>query len=445
MVLQGCGVSQRPRSTFVVTDPSEIVRALVGLKDVRVLAYNRRGPDVELMIEQVLDVVRCPACATRARVKDRPVVHYVDLPVYGTPMSLAWKKHRMRCVNRACAKRSWVLEDHRIAAKHCLLTTRAAKWATRQVGGGRTVLEVADELACDWHTVNDATITYGEALLEADRKRMNKTSAIGLDETSFVRLGTKAHTAYATTVADVEHHQIIDILPSRTFTDVAAWLDKQPKGWKERIVYGALDMSSAYAAVYSVVLPSATQVVDPFHVIALANRCLDAVRRRVQSEQTGHRGRRDDPLYRARRVLLRGEERLDDAATERLWSLLALGDPGGEVAIAYRVKERVRDFYRTADPSEARAMLEELQTHCLKRAMPPEVQKLGRTIKTWFDRIANFHLARVSNGPTEALNNLIKRIKRIGFGFRNFENYRIRALLYAGRPNWRVLGSIVVR
>jgi hypothetical protein len=47
--------------------------------------------------------------------------------------------------------------------------------------------------------------------------------------------------------------------------------------------------------------------------------------------------------------------------------------------------------------------------------------------------------------PTEALNNLIKRIKRISFGFRNFENYRIRALLYAGRPNWRVLGSIVVR
>ncbi len=76
---------------------------------------------------------------------------------------------------------------------------------------------------------------------------------------------------------------------------------------------------------------------------------------------------------------------------------------------------------------------------------PPRVQKLGRTIKAWFDKIANFHLARASNGPTEALNNLIKRIKRIGFGFRNFENYRIRALLYAGRPNWRVLGSIVVR
>ena len=99
----------------------------------------------------------------------------------------------------------------------------------------------------------------------------------------------------------------------------------------------------------------------------------------------------------------------------------------------------------TACLKKSRSMLDELQGHCLRPSMPPEIQKLGRTIKHWFDKIANFHIARVSNGPTEAINNLIKRIKRVGFGFRNFENYRIRALLYAGKPNWRVLGSIVVR
>nr|WP_281354521.1 transposase [Phytoactinopolyspora halotolerans] len=77
--------------------------------------------------------------------------------------------------------------------------------------------------------------------------------------------------------------------------------------------------------------------------------------------------------------------------------------------------------------------------------MPAELRKLGRTLHKWFDKICNFHIARISNGPTEALNNLIKRIKRIGYGFRNFRNYRVRALLYAGKPNWRVLGSIVVR
>jgi len=438
-------VTQQTGSTFVLSHPSEIVQALVGLKDVRVLHYKRSGRDVELMIEQVVASVRCPACGGVARVKERPVVRYIDLPVFGVPMHLAWKKHRLRCPNTGCAKRTFSLSDHRIAAKHCLLTTRAAKWATQQVGTGRTVKEVAGELSCDWHTVNDVVSTYGKALLEADRKRMNKTSAIGLDETKFVKLSPHSHADYATTVVDVEHHQIIDVLPSRTYTEVAAWLDKQPQAWKERIDFGALDMSDTYAAVYSVVLPRAHQVVDPFHAVSLANRCLDAIRRRVQSEQTGHRGRRDDPLYRVRRVLLRGEEKLDEKATARLWSLLELGDPGAEVAIAYRIKERLRDFYATSDPNEARLLLEELKGHCLKKAMPPEVQRLGRTISKWFDKLCNYHLAKVSNGPTEALNNLIKRIKRIGFGFRNFENYRIRALLYAGKPNWRVLGSIVVR
>jgi transposase len=437
-------VSQQSRSTYVIVDPTQILAALVGLKDVRVLHLERRGPDVELAVEQRIGEVRCPACGQVAQVKDRPVVRYIDLPVYGSPMRLCWKKHRMRCANRRCARRSWVLSDHRIAAKKCLLTTRAAKWATRQIGEGRTVKEVAAELACDWHTVNDAVTTYGEALLAADRKRLNTTCAIGLDETSFVHLAGR-RTDYATTVADVEHHSIIDILPSRNYVEVAAWLDKQPKAWKERIEYGALDMSATYAAAYRVVLPKAAQVVDPFHVIALANRALDAIRRRVQIEQLGHRGRRDDPLYRARRLLLMGEEKLSDDATARLASLLSLGDPGAEVAIAYRVKERLRDFYRCVDPDEAEAMLLELKSHCTKKAMPPEIRRLGRTIETWFDKIVNFHLARVSNGPTEALNNLVKRIKRIGFGFRNFDNYRIRALLYAGKPNWRVLGSIVVR
>ena len=41
-----------------------------------------------------------------------------------------------------------------------------------------------------------------------------------------------------------------------------------------------------------------------------------------------------------------------------------------------------------------------------------------------------------TNGPTEAMNNLIKRVKRVAFGFTNFRNYRVRALLYAGKPDW---------
>jgi transposase len=346
-----------------VSESSEIVQALVGLKDVRVLHYARRGPEVELVIEQVVADPRCPGCGGPARVKERPLVHYVDLPVYGTAMRMGWRKHRMRCRQADCPRGTWVLGDHRIAVRGCLLTTRAAKWATVQVGTGRTVSEVAAELNCDWHTVNHAVTTYGRALMAADRKRLNRTVAIGLDETNFVRRSNQ-RTSYATTVCDVEHHEVIDILPSRHFVDVAGFLDKQPAAWKDRIAFGTLDMSATYAAVYTVILPKAAQVADPFHVISVANRALDTVRRQVQTEQTGHRGRRDDPLYRARRVLLVGEERLDGKAAQRLASLLALGDPHAEVAIAYRVKERLREFYRATTLPEAHQMLHELIEHC---------------------------------------------------------------------------------
>jgi transposase len=54
-------------------------------------------------------------------------------------------------------------------------------------------------------------------------------------------------------------------------------------------------------------------------------------------------------------------------------------------------------------------------------------------------------VAKVTNGPTEAINNLIERITRIGFGFRRLRHYRIRALLYAGRPNWALLATIAPR
>jgi len=78
-----------------------------GLKDVRVVHYERHAREAELCVEQVLGAVSCPGCAAPARVKERPVVRYIDLPVYGHPMRLLWKKHRMRCVNEHCATKSW--------------------------------------------------------------------------------------------------------------------------------------------------------------------------------------------------------------------------------------------------------------------------------------------------------------------------------------------------
>ena len=65
-------------------------------------------------------------------------------------------------------------------------------------------------------------------------------------------------------------------------------------------------------------LPDAVAVMDPFHVVRLAGDALDRCRRRIQQIIHGHRGRANDPLYRARRTLHTGVDLLTDRQQQRL-------------------------------------------------------------------------------------------------------------------------------
>ena len=113
--------------------------------------------------------------------------------------------------------------------------------------------------------------------------------------------------------------------------------------------------------------------------------------------------------------------------------------------LAWHAKETLRGFYALDDPADAETYLDELIDDLLDADHPPEVRGLGRTLRRWRDQVLAWHAARVSNGPTEAANNLTKRIKRIGFGFRRFAHYRLRVLLYAGKPNWDRLATLTPR
>ncbi|MDE0170371.1 MAG: ISL3 family transposase [bacterium] len=323
------------------------------------------------------------------------------------------------------------------------LTSRAARWATIGVGRlGRPVGEVAKELGCAWHTVNSEVARWGEALLEADSDRVGEVEAVGVDETLFWRQGRWRTKVWCTSVVDVGGRQLIDIVAGRTAQSAAGWFLAQTAEWRAGIRWAVLDMSGPYRAAYDRVLPNALQVADPFHVIRLANQRLDEVRRRIQNETLGHRGRKGDPLYRIRRLLTAASERISDRGQTRLRGLLDAGDPHGEVRTAWHAKETVRGIYDIDSPALALRYTLQLADDLQDESCPPEVNKLGRTIARWCPQITNWHISKVTNGPTEALNNLIKRIKRAAFGFRNFANYRIRALLYAGKPDWNLLASV---
>jgi transposase len=246
-------------------------------------------------------------------------------------------------------------------------------------------------------------------------------------------------------VVDVDRRRGHRVIEGRSSTGLCHWLANQPDGWLDAIAWAVLDLSGPWRKAFDTMLPDAGQVADPFHLVKLANQRLDEVRRRVQNETLGHRGRKDDPLYRCRRLLTKASERLDDQGTSKLLGLLAAGDPRGEVRTAWHSKEVVRSIYDIDDPDLADVFVAQLGHDLQDDDCPPEVQQLGRTLIRWHPQICAWHRSHVSNGPTEGANNLIKRVKRVAFGFRRFTHYRIRALLYAGKPNWDLLATITPR
>jgi transposase len=169
--------------------------------------------------------------------------------------------------------------------------------------------------------------------------------------------------------------------------------------------------------------------------VRIPNRCLEQVRRRVQQATRGHRGRKRDPLYRIRKLMVMGAERLDGQGLDRMLLGIRAGDPDDEVLGAWLAKESVRDVYLAAGAGDAGLLLDNAIAGCGEDQVP-ELRSLGRTLARWRTEILNRHRTGASNGPTEGLNLLVKKVKRAGHGFRSFANYRLRILLHAGGVRW---------
>lgn len=199
-----------------------------------------------------------------------------------------WKRTLSGCVSclwdcllSTCRVVSWTGEDRRIGSPRLALTDRAGRWVTFQVGKyGRTVNEVAKDLGCDWHTVNDAVIAYGTALVE-DEDRIGDVTALGLDETLFCRLGRWRCQAWSTQIVDVTAGRLLDVVPGRDAAGAILWLQAQSEAWRQQIKWATLDLSGLYRKVFDTMLPHAVQVADPFHLVKVRHEAL-RVRRWVR-------------------------------------------------------------------------------------------------------------------------------------------------------------------
>jgi transposase len=175
-------------------------------------------------------------------------------------------------------------------------------------------------------------------------------------------------------------------------------------------------------------------------VVRVANGCADAVRRRVRNQTLGHRGRKDDPLYKICKLLLTGSERLNERGRDRMLLGLRDGDPDDELVGAWLAKESVCDVYLAGNYDDAAVLLDKAIVGCLDDEVA-EIQSLGVTLASWRAEILARHTTGASNGSTEGMNLCVKKVKRCGHSFRRFDNYMLRDLLHTGGVTWPVRPS----
>jgi transposase len=408
-----------------------------------VTAVTDDGDERLVGIETIRRAAGCPSCGVIAKTKDRLRVVIRDLPAFDRGVKLVWSKRRFFCPEADCPERTWSERSAELPERR-VLSARAARECTRLVGEeARSVASLARWLGVAWSTVMEAVRDYGTPLVE-DPGRVGTVSSLGIDETSFLRANAEHHTSYVTGFVDLERHVLVDMIQGNRAIDVSRWLSMKTEEFLAAIATVACDLHEGYRSGLHPHLDHAVQVADPFHVIAAANRCLDAVRRRVQNELEAHRGRKDDPLYKIRRVLLTGAERLNARGVDRMALGLRFGDPHDEVLGAWLAKEYARDVYLTEDPATAALLLDRLIAGCRSDEVP-EIVSLGNTLKRWRSQILAHHATGASNGPTEAMNLLVKKVKRCGHGFKSFRNYRLRVLLHCGGIKWNAHPATTMR
>ena len=226
--------------------------------------------------------------------------------------------------------------------------------------------------------------------------------------------------------------RLLDLVPGRSGPAYADWLKERDQAFREGVQIATLDPFQGYKNAIDDQLEDAVAVLDAFHVVKLGTQVVDDVRRRVQQDTLGHRGRRGDPLYGIQNILRCARERLTAKQNYRLYAAFAARDEHVQVEIAWQCASQLRDAYHVADLTEGRKIAERV-LQSFPTCPIPEIRRLGKTLKRWKDAfLAYWTTGRSNNGGTEAVNGLIELHRRVARGFRNPANHRLRMLLIGG-------------
>lgn len=368
----------------------------------------------------------------------------IDTPCFGRPVEIWWRKRVWCCVEPACATGAFTEQDDTVARPRALLTTRACWWAIRQLRReDPSVAGLARHLGTTWRTLWLA-IRPLLAQMADDESRFDGVSALGVAEHVWHHVSTKPIAdggrgpKELTGMVDLSRDssgktraRLLDLVTGRSGAVYAEWLKSRNAIFRAQIKVATLDPFHGYKNALDDALEDAIAVLDTFHVVKLGTAAVDEVRRRLQQEIHGHRGRSGDPLYGIRTILRCSEEKLTDKQKARLANAFDATERHVEVEVAWRCAQQLRAAYTAEKLTEGRRIAEHVLAS-LPTCPIPEIKRLGK-LNQWREAfLAYFETRRANNGGTEAINGLIELHRQIARGFRSRDNYRLRMLLIGG-------------
>ena len=420
---------------------------LVGLDGLHVthVGFDRDVGLLTIQVESPPVVMGCRTCGVIAHSHGRREVTLVDAPCLDRPVQLVWRKRTWRCEESSCPTKAFTEQDAGVAAPRALLTTRACWWAINQIRREHASIRgLARQLGTTWNTVWTSIQPLLQAMAD-DESRFTGVKRLGVDEHVWHHVserpiadggrGPKQLTGMVDLTPD-EHGntraRLLDLIPGRSGKAYSDWLEERGEDFTSGVHVATLDPFHGYKNAIDDQLEDATAVLDAFHVVKLGTQAVDEVRRRVQQEIHGHRGRKNDPLYGIRTILRCGQEKLTDRQRARLDRAIAADERHDEVLVAWLCAHQLRSAYQAKNPVEGRRIAEKVIAS-FPTCPIPEIKRLGNTLKQWREAfLAYFDTGRANNGGTEAVNGLIELHRRVARGFRNRDHYRLRMLLIGG-------------
>ena len=238
---------------------------------------------------------------------------------------------------------------------------------------------------------------------------------LGIDEHFFTR-----KKGYATTFVDLKNHKVFDVHLGRSELSLRPYLKTMNE--KDKVQVVVMDLSETYRSIARRYFPNAIIVADRFHVVRLINQHF------LKAWQQQHaEGRKNRGLLS---LMRRHQWKLSDEQHANLMSYLA---DFPVLRALYVAKQKLIRFMllKTLKARRAKVKLP-AYLKLLEELKDSPLRTLAKTLESWMEPIIAMWRFSKNNGMTEGFHNKMEMMSRRAYGFRNFENYRLRVLAHCG-------------